>query len=79
MQLQQQKQYDVALEWFRTIYDYNALVGQRVIYTPLEQQSFSANYQRAYNWLLEYSLGHQMLKPATVPGGYYSGKGFDSI
>ena len=53
MQLQQQKQYDAALEWFCTIYDYNAPAGQRVIYTPLEQQSFSVNYQRAYDWLLD--------------------------
>jgi peptidoglycan hydrolase-like protein with peptidoglycan-binding domain len=53
MQLQQQKQYDAALEWCCTIYDYNAQAGQRVIYTPLEHQSFAINYQRAYDWLLD--------------------------
>jgi hypothetical protein len=56
MQLQAPGYYVEALDWFRTIYDYQAPVNERQIYYGLEldaKQSDDQRYKRAASWLLD--------------------------
>jgi Tc toxin complex TcA C-terminal TcB-binding domain len=51
-QLQRSGQYTVALDWYRTVYDYAAPAGQWKIFFGLEQEAgLSSAFQRASDWL----------------------------
>jgi hypothetical protein len=53
LQLQRSGEYETALGWFRTVYDYTAPKGdERKIYYGLkEEESIQNNYKRPDNWL----------------------------
>jgi hypothetical protein len=53
-QLQASGYYVEALDWFRTIYDYQALVNERKIYYGLELDALQSDtYKRAAGWLMD--------------------------
>ncbi len=54
LQLQARGQYMAALDWFRTIYDYSAPLGQRKIYYGLiKEERPDGTPDRPANWLLD--------------------------
>lgn len=54
LQLQQHGNYTAALDWFRTVYDYQAPIDRRKISYVLEKEKgISHAYERAKDWLLD--------------------------
>jgi hypothetical protein len=54
LQLHRAGQYDAALSWFRTVYDYTAPTGQRKIYYGLVvEETLPQDYTRAGTWLAD--------------------------
>jgi Tc toxin complex TcA C-terminal TcB-binding domain len=54
LQLQQAGHYTVALDWFRTVYDFSQSASQRKIYYGLTaEESFSDGFERTSDWLLD--------------------------
>jgi hypothetical protein len=54
VQLQAAGQYESALDWFRTVYDWSAPLSSRKIYYGLTQEGhFSSTIKRAPDWLLD--------------------------
>ncbi|MBN1596038.1 hypothetical protein JW933_08950 [candidate division FCPU426 bacterium] len=54
LQLQQAREYILALEWFRTMYDYQRPLPLRKIYFGLQyEETLEQNYFRPQDWLLD--------------------------
>lgn len=69
MQLENRGQYQAALDWYRTTYDYGAPVSQRKIYFGLVlEESGATVYKRGADWLLDPLNPHKIAR--TRPNCY---------
>lgn len=55
LKLQQKKEFDAALDWYRSVYDYtqDVVSNRKIFYGLVLEQSISNIYQRPADWLLD--------------------------